>query len=109
MSDSDLELIRFAESKVERKAFTLTISNKMDLSERAAKAHVDVADKTYAVPARQDTIKTCIVATSILVLVAAGIHFVPASEVSGIIKTALIVVGGAWGATEAIKRWRKGV
>jgi hypothetical protein len=78
-----------------------------DMTDIAAKAQIETAKEMYGVPARQDTIKTTFIGLCIVGLTILGVYAVPASEISGIIKTALIVVGGAWGATEAIKRWRR--
>jgi hypothetical protein len=108
---SEDKIARTSQTNVSIFQGTLRYEEIFGMTDIAAKAQVETAKATYEVPAKQETIrdsiKTVTVSACVLVLVALGIKFAPAGEVSGIIKIALVTMGGAWGISEVIKRLRK--
>lgn len=72
-----------------------------------ADADVRVAEAAHAVPARQETARTAMVAGAVFALTIIGALIAPPDKVTTIITTGLVVLGGAWGVVETAKRLRK--
>lgn len=79
--------------------------------EARAKADRDIADATFAVPAREETKRaqeetkrTGGILATVVILVGVAV-LSPAA--TGVATVGVLVVGGAWGARELVREWKK--
>ena len=102
MADGNLVPIQRSEVAVYQLSHTVS-----DMTEIAARAQVETAKMTHAVPACQETARTGIIVAAVSLLTVLGVFSVPAANRYAVVVTGLLVLGGAWGITETVKRLRK--
>lgn len=89
---------------VDREERHLFRTVKYDMSQIAANAQVEAAREQHGVPARQETIRTGIVAGS-LVLGTAVLHALGVSD--HVIVAVVLALGGGWGITSVVGKLKQ--